>query len=239
MDTLLYLEVAIRWQSLQGKDLSVRRCPQARLRAEEQLEAVVGIGVDVSACYLVHVLKIYFPLQKYNKFFIFTLPQYYLHLHLSCLTRYRLGNYNGGGYFWPPSVMLGLARHVDREDTYDDSLPGADEDDFVFLDVPLLFQYHTNNNGWGNLMVGIGPVISHCIDNDYYQVESDAYNGLNHKKKIKEYNFSLMPCIAYETRYFSLGVDASIGLRDIKRTHRIISGSKYIHNVCFTVAAKF
>ena len=137
------------------------------------------------------------------------------------------------------SVMLGLARHVDREDTYDDSLPGADEDDFVFLDVPLLFQYHTNNNGWGNLMVGIGPVISHCIDNDYYQVESDAYNGLNHKKRIKEYNFSLMPCIAYETRYFSLGVDASIGLRDIKRTHRIISGSKYIHNVCFTVAAKF
>ena len=102
VDTLLYLEVAIRWQSLQGKDLSVRRCPQARLRAEEQLEAVVGIGVDVSACYLVHVLKIYFPLQKYNKFFIFTLPQYYLHLHLSCLTRYRLGNYNGGGYFWPP-----------------------------------------------------------------------------------------------------------------------------------------
>lgn len=145
------------------------------------------------------------------------------------INRYFTDNY---------SFMLGVIRHVDKEFTYDDSLPGADEDEFVFLDVPLLFQYHTNNNGWGNLMVGVGPVIYRCIDNDLYDVYGDPYHGLNHRKKIKEYNFSIMPCVAYETRYFLLGVDASIGLRDIKRTHGLISGSKYIHNVCFTIAAK-
>lgn len=150
------------------------------------------------------------------------------------INRYFTDNY---------SFMLGVVRHVDKEFTYDDSLPGSDEDDFVFLDVPLLFQYHTNNNGFGNLMFGIGPVISRCIDNDYYEVQGDPRTtplyGLNHKKKIKEYNFSIMPCVAYETRYFLLGVDASIGLRDVKKTYGLISGSKYIHNVCFTIAAKF
>lgn len=31
-----------------------------------ELEAVAGIGVDLSACYLGHILRIYIPLQKKN-----------------------------------------------------------------------------------------------------------------------------------------------------------------------------
>ena len=144
------------------------------------------------------------------------------------------------------SLMIGFVRHVDRDKAYDDAIPCYDEDDFVFLDIPILFQYHTTNNGFGNLMFGIGPVISHCIDNDYYEVESDHYHGLNHKKKIKEYNYSIMPCIAYETRLLRIGVDANIGLRNVKRIYTdrttgesLTSGSKYLNDVCFTLGVKF
>lgn len=144
------------------------------------------------------------------------------------------------------SLMVGFVRHVDRDKAYDDSVVGYDEDDFVFLDIPILFQYHFNNNGFGNLMFGIGPVISHCIDNDLYEVTNDRYNGLNRKKKIKEYNYSIMPCVAYETRLLRIGVDANIGLRDVKRIYKdrttgedLTSGSKHLNNVCFTLGVKF
>ena len=155
---------------------------------------------------------------------------------------YSVNRYFSDNY----SLMFGLARHVDRDKAYDDSIPGYDEDDFVFVDLTIIFQYHFNNNGFGNLMFGVGPVISRCVDNDYYEIEDDRYNGLNHKKKLKEYNYSIMPCVAYETRLFRLGVDASFGLRDVKKIYKnrttggeLTTGKKHLNSVCFTIAFLF
>lgn len=131
------------------------------------------------------------------------------------------------------SVMAAVVSHYDTEKSI------LDPAEFIFVDVPILFEYHTTNNGLGNLMIGAGPVFSRCIHNDYYEIEGDTYHGLNHKKKIKEFNFSLMPCIAYETRFLRLGVDANIGLRDMKRVHKgLTTGQKHLHDVCFTLTFK-
>ncbi|MBO7595385.1 MAG: hypothetical protein J6T12_10465 [Salinivirgaceae bacterium] len=136
------------------------------------------------------------------------------------------------------SVMAAVVSHFDTEKSIFESAK------YTFIDVPILFQYHTTNNGVGNLMLGCGPVISKCIHNDYYETD-DSRHGLNHKKKIKEVNFSLMPCIAYEMQILRFQIDANIGLRDMKRQYKVrdtgdslTPGQNHLHNVCFTLGIK-
>ena len=135
------------------------------------------------------------------------------------------------------SVMGGLALHLDTEKPFENK-DGADYDGFRFIDIPVTAQYHLAV-GNGNIVFGFGPVFAFCIGNDTYYYDADPRHPINGKKKIKPFNFSLMPGVAYETKRMRFGVDGSIGLLDVQETHNLAVGSKHLHNVCATIDVKF
>lgn len=137
------------------------------------------------------------------------------------------------------SLMAGVSRHTDAQPFVGD---GGDGDYFQFVDFPIVFQAHLNDeSGRGKWMLGVGPVFGVCTHRDVYYI--DYPNGpdskLNNQVKIKKTNVSLMPCVAYEWKHWRLGVEGSIGLKDVKETHNIAKGQKHIHNVCAVIAFKF
>jgi len=134
------------------------------------------------------------------------------------------------------SLMAGIAYHSDEGKEFPDATVGADDDYFRFIEFPIMFQYHYEVGSFGKLVFGIGPAIDYCIHNDYYTVADDPYSPFNHKKKIKQYNFSIIPSISYQFWHFRIGVDGSYGIPDVKLRHGITFGSKHLHNICATVA---
>jgi hypothetical protein len=140
------------------------------------------------------------------------------------------------------SLMAGVSYR--EEDTYPfkDDLEGDDTDYFSFWDVPVVFQVHLKDplptkNKW---MVGLGLVYSHCKHNDTYYIDADPRDPLGGKTKIKDNYVSLMPCAAYEIKHFRFGVESYIGLQDVNRKHDgLVTGKKYLHNICGVVAFKF
>lgn len=138
------------------------------------------------------------------------------------------------------STMVGVVWHGHSESLLNTNMDGGDFDDFDFLDFPLIFQGHYETLGKGKVMLGVGPVFSFCVGNDDYYIDSDPNDPLNGMEKIKNFNWSIMPCIAYELKHFRIGMDVNIGLRNIRHTNNgLCDGSKRIHDVCLTVGAKF
>lgn len=135
------------------------------------------------------------------------------------------------------SVMSGLAIHCDIESAFE-NYEGGDEDCFSFIDIPVTAQYHIALD-CGKLLLGFGPVFGFCIDRDKYYYDADPGHPLNDKSKIKPFNLSLMPCIAYETKHIRFGIDGSLGVLDVQDTHGLITDSKHLHNVCATIGVKF
>lgn len=138
------------------------------------------------------------------------------------------------------STMTGIALHCHSESLLNQNMDGGDFDDLVFLDFPVIFQGHFETTSNGKFMLGIGPVFSACVSNDEYYIDSDPNAPLNGLKKIKHFNFSIMPCIAYELNHCRIGFDVNIGLKNIKKTYNgLIGGSRHINNVCLTFGVKF
>ncbi len=134
------------------------------------------------------------------------------------------------------SVKSGVAYRVDMESpikafTYD----GGDYDAFEFVEVPLVARYHTKDN----LVLALGPVFSFCTNNDTYYIDSDPTSPLDGKTKIKDFYVGLQPSVMYQWKHFSLGVEANIGLMDVKLNHGLTTGSKYLHQVMGCVAYRF
>ena len=134
------------------------------------------------------------------------------------------------------SVKSGVAYRADMESpikayTYE----GADYDAFEFVEVPLVARYHTKDN----LVLGLGPVFSFCTNNDTYYIDPKPDSPLNGKTKIKDCYVALQPSIMYQWEHFSLGVEANIGLMDVKLNHGLTTGSKYLHQVMGCVAYRF
>ena len=143
------------------------------------------------------------------------------------------------------SLMLGTTLRGDLVITTDDNTEDSDNDIFGFLDIPLIAQWHLGTgNSNGNWMVGFGPVVSFCIDNQpYYNYGYWTPNHpLHDKDKLKNTHFSLMPCVAYETKHLRMGIEAQFGVNNANihyTTYNHDSGTKYLHNICATFGFKF
>ena len=135
------------------------------------------------------------------------------------------------------SLMPGIDIRQDAENFFSSAKDGADSDDFVFLDVPVLAQYHVDR--W---TFGLGPVFSFCVSNDTYYVDHDPTSKLNGKDKIKKFYLGLQPSIKYQIgRHFCVGIDGQIGLHDVRKSYgfETQTTNKYLHNIVATIGVVF
>ena len=135
------------------------------------------------------------------------------------------------------SLMPGIDIRRDAENFFSSAKDGADSDDFVFLDVPVLAQYHVDR--W---TFGLGPVFSFCVSNDTYYVDHDPNSELNGKNKIKDFYLGLQPSIKYQIgRHFRIGIDGQIGLHDVRKSYGFETQptTKYLHNIVATIGVVF
>lgn len=143
-------------------------------------------------------------------------------------------NYYFSGHW---SLMPGIDIRRDAENFFSSAKDGADSDDFVFLDIPVLAQYHVDR--WA---FGLGPVFSFCVSNDTYYVDHDPNSKLNGKDKIKNFYLGLQPSIKYQIgRHFRIGIDGQIGLQDVRKSYGFETQTtqKYLHNIVATVGVVF
>lgn len=135
------------------------------------------------------------------------------------------------------SLMPGIDIRRDAENFFSSAKDGADSDDFVFLDIPVLAQYHIDR--WS---FGLGPVFSFCVSNDTYYVDHDPNSELNGKNKIKDFYLGLQPSIKYQIgRHFCVGIDGQIGLHDVRKSYgfETQTTNKYLHNIVATIGVVF
>ena len=135
------------------------------------------------------------------------------------------------------SLMPGIDIRQDAENFFSSAKAGADSDDFVFLDIPILAQYHLDR--WA---FGLGPVFSFCVSNDTYYVDHDPNSELNGKIKIKNFYLGLQPSIKYQIgRHFRIGIDGQIGLHDVRKSYgfETQTTNKYLHNIVATIGVVF
>ena len=135
------------------------------------------------------------------------------------------------------SMMPGIDIRQDAENFFSSAKVGADSDDFVFLDIPILAQYHVDR--W---TFGLGPVFSFCVSNDTYYVDHDPNSELNGKDKIKKFYLGLQPSIKYQIgRHFRIGIDGQIGLQDVRKSYGVEANTtnKYLHNIVATIGVVF
>ncbi len=135
------------------------------------------------------------------------------------------------------SMMPGIDIRQDAENFFSSAKVGADSDDFVFLDIPILAQYHLDR--WA---FGLGPVFSFCVSNDTYYVDHDPTSKLNGKDKIKKFYLGLQPSIKYQIgRHFCVGIDGQIGLHDVRKSYgfETQTTNKYLHNIVATIGVVF
>lgn len=135
------------------------------------------------------------------------------------------------------SLMPGIDIRRDAENFFSSAKDGADSDDFVFLDVPVLAQYHVDR--W---TFGLGPVFSFCVSNDTYYVDHDPNSELNGKNKIKDFYLGLQPSVKYRIgKHFLVGIDGQIGLHDVRKSYgfETQTTNKYLHNIVATIGVVF
>jgi hypothetical protein len=135
------------------------------------------------------------------------------------------------------SMMPGIDIRRDAENFLSSDKDGADSDDFVFLDVPVLAQYHVDR--W---TFGLGPVFSFCVSNDTYYVDHDPNSELNGKDKIKNFYLGLQPSVKYRIgKHFLVGIDGQIGLHDVRKSYgfETQTTNKYLHNIVATIGVVF
>ena len=135
------------------------------------------------------------------------------------------------------SLMPGIDIRQDAENFFSSAKAGADSDDFVFLDIPILAQYHLDR--WA---FGLGPVFSFCVSNDTYYVDHDPNSELNGKNKIKDFYLGLQPSVKYRIgKHFLVGIDGQIGLHDVRKSYgfETQTTNKYLHNIVATIGVVF
>jgi hypothetical protein len=135
------------------------------------------------------------------------------------------------------SLMPGIDIRRDAENFFSSAKDGAASDDFVFLDIPVLAQYHVDR--W---TFGLGPVFSFCVSNDTYYVDHDPNSELNGKNKIKDFYLGLQPSVKYRIgKHFLVGIDGQIGLHDVRKSYgfETQTTNKYLHNIVATIGVVF
>ncbi len=134
------------------------------------------------------------------------------------------------------SLMPGIDIRRDTEHLFSSESYGEDSDDFSFLDIPVIAQYHLDR--W---TFGLGPVFSFCIANDQYHLDNPT-SELNGKNKIKDFYLGLQPSIKYQIgRHFLVGIDGQIGLQNVRKSYGVKGHitNKYLHNIVATIGVVF
>ena len=82
--------------------------------------------------------------------------------------------------------------------------------------------------------------LNKLLKNDTYYIDADPQSPLNHLDKSKRFALGLQPAVTYRlSRHWELGVEANIGLTNIKDGHGLTSGSKHVHHVMATIGVVF
>jgi hypothetical protein len=136
------------------------------------------------------------------------------------------------------SVMAGVAYHTLGINLFEDAKEGADDDFFEFIDIPLVAQYRLPCRT-GQWMLGLGPVLSIATRRDHYYVDADPTDPLNGKAKIKPIGIGLQPSTMYQWKHLRAGVEADIGLRDMRISYGHRLGSLHLHDVNFVLGFCF
>jgi hypothetical protein len=136
------------------------------------------------------------------------------------------------------SLMPGAVLRYASENGFKSSQDGADDDNFVFADIPLMALYHVSGhaNGW---MLGIGPVFSFALDKDNYYNDANPSDPLNGKSKIKTFGLGLQPSVTYKLGRFRLGVEGHINLTNMQEKYDRVSSSKQLHHVVASLYYRF
>lgn len=135
------------------------------------------------------------------------------------------------------SVMPGVGvREMTERPFYDED--GGDDDHFVFLDVPVMLQYHLSAtpDGW---MFGLGPVFSFCLDNEHHYVNAIPDGYYSEQNKIHTFSVGVQSGVAYQFKHFRIGIEGNIGLADIARKDKRFTESKHLHDVMLVVGYRF
>lgn len=150
----------------------------------------------------------------------------------------RLG-YGLNHYFSPRfSLMPGVAFRSSSVALFHLGEDGGDYDSFLFLDVPVMAQFHLSD-GAGSWALGLGPVFSFCVQNDEYYIDADPTDPHNGQTKIKPFSLGLQPSLMYEYKWARFGIEANIGLLNVKATHGLTTGHKRLHDLMATFGVRF
>ena len=90
----------------------------------------------------------------------------------------------------------------------------------IYIDIPILAQYHFGGDTRKGIVLECGPVISFLAYSEKYSgdnwVPAPPFNG---KKEYKSFDWGIRPAAYYEIRHWRFGVQSHIGLTDIKRKY--------------------
>ncbi len=142
--------------------------------------------------------------------------------------------YSLGRFLRPDfSLTAGVALRYEVENMFD-SLDGADDDDYTFVDFSVAARYHT-----GHWTFGLGPVFSFCTRNDTYYIDANPTDPMNDKEKLHTFGLGLKPSVMYDLgRHFRLGVEGHIGLNDMRIDYGRFHEPNRFHSISLTLAAR-
>lgn len=136
---------------------------------------------------------------------------------------------------WSVMPGVGVREMLERPFSDDD---GSDDDHFVFLDLPVMLQYHLSagTEGW---TVGLGPVFSFCVGNEHHYIDAIP-NGYNSEyNKIQTFNVGVQLSVAYQFKHFRIGIEGNVGLMDIARKDDRFTASKHLYDLMLVVGYRF
>lgn len=137
------------------------------------------------------------------------------------------------------SLMPCIACREEVEGGFNDSLIGADEDCFEFVDVPIVALFHLKADYMKmKLVLGIGPVFSFCTRKDSYYCDADPNYWLNGKEKLNDFSVGLQPSIMLDFWKLRVGVENNIGLTNVVKKYGKF-GNGYINGIVGTVNFHF
>lgn len=110
---------------------------------------------------------------------------------------------------------------------------------YSYLDLPVALQYRSIDID-GTWLLGLGPVVSYCINNDEYDAISTLDEHLEGEKMYKDFVLGLQPSIAYRPgRHWQIGAEANINLTNIGRPLGQASNNYRVYSILITASYVF
>ena len=134
------------------------------------------------------------------------------------------------------SVMPGVGFRIQTGGLKNWKKYGADNDGMLPADFFLTTRYHLNS-GKSRVVFGLGPAFSYIVSPVYYEYSSSDI------EKFRRFDVGIQPSVTFlHGRYFQFGLEANIGLTDIRMKHLELNtpfGSTYQHYLAVTCGWHF